>query len=86
VAADLSLCGLGVHLHFGLTHRFDSFRECLIRCAALRAIALMGALAIVESQVRIQVALQLFERFVERLGRVARALVWNLGCPICYAA
>lgn len=38
------------------------------RCAALGAIAMVGALAVVERDVIIQVALQLFERFIERLA------------------
>src|SRR2546426_5251102 len=66
VAADLSLRGLGFHLLS--MHGLDSIPERLIGRAALGAIALVGALAIVELHVAIQVALQLVQRCVERLA------------------
>ena len=47
---------------------FHSVQECLVGCSALRAVALMGALAVVELQVTVQVGLELVEAFVEGLA------------------
>jgi len=63
MAADLSLSGLGFHLLSW--HGFESIPQGLIRCAALGAVALVGALAAVKGNVGIQVALQLVQRLVE---------------------
>ncbi len=67
MAVALSLCSLWFHLLSA--QRFDSVCERLIGRAALGAVALVGALAIVECEVPIQVSLQLFEGLVERLPK-----------------
>ena len=54
MATDLSLRGLGFHPLS--THRLDSIQERLVGRAALRAIALVGALAVAEVQVAVRVA------------------------------